>query len=534
MSLLLPKHVRARASADAEEHIQDGVALLWIRQPRWIMVGLLLVLLISVVAGILFHPLLAVSYQNQLAMHNPAMQTIQASGLLQSPIYNLAFRDGVGKITEIDVRLGQKVYQGQLLARIDDITLKSEVVAAQVGIEAARHKLKASLFYHKLTLKWIDENVRVAEAEYDEALANNDATIQQAKVNIAAAQTVLTSDEILLAVIENQADKQIKNGRAQLKLSIVNCLVNFPVDTTTPTEQADPQSTPSPGNIITPSTATDSATPITAITPKPTSFTPIPVVPDVALVNVPSDTGNGTDTQTQRQRLKICLNAAQAQYQQVVADAHALVAVAKAQVEKDKAALQQAYANAQVAVTATQGRVKVTRLEIPPAIDNPLRGETTKDVAEDEGQLAEALAQLHVAQTNLAEAALIAPHDGVVTAINGTIGGQPAVQVNSASGAPGGAPTLPFIQLVDLSRVDCILLNVSEADIIKVRIGQSVQFKLKAYENRLFRGTVGAIVPNAVPNSGATFPTLVHIDPASTRGVVLYPNMTADATIMTK
>lgn len=521
MSFFLPKHRRAWASASDEKHLQDSVALLAIKRPHWILAGLLLVVLISVIAGILFHPLLAVSYQNPLAMHIPVVKTVQASGLLQSPVYNLAFRDSTGKITEIDVRLGQKVYRGQVLARLDDTTLKSEVVAAQVSVDAARHKLKAALFFHRLTLKWIDENVRVAEAEFAEALANHDATIQQAKVNIAAAQTVLTSDEILLAAIENQADKQINNGRAQLKLSIVNCMVNFPIDTATPTEQTDQKNTAPHG-----STATPTASPAT-----PTHITPTPIMTDAAIANLPSDTGKNTDTQTQLKRLRICLNAAQAQYQQVVADAHALVVATKAQVEKDKAALRQAFANARVAVTATQGRVNVTRLEIAPAIDNPLRGETTRDVAEDEGLLAEALSQLHVAQTNLVEATLIAPQDGVVTAINGTIGGQPAVPINNVFGSPSGAPIVPFIQLVDLSRVDRILLSVSEVDIIKIRIGQPVQFKLKAYGNRQFRGTIEAIVPNAATTSGATFPTIVHIDPTNTRGVVLFPNMTADATI---
>ncbi|GER90020.1 hypothetical protein KDW_41820 [Dictyobacter vulcani] len=310
-------------------------------------------------------------------------------------------------------------------------------------------------------------------------------------------------------------------------------MVNFPIDTATPTEQTDPKNTDPHGGTATPPASPAPPTHITPTPITPTHITPTPIMTDAALSNLPSDTGKSTDSsQTQLQRLRICLNAAQAQYQQVVADAHALVVAAKALVEKDKAALQQAYANARVAVTATRGRVNVTRLEIAPAIDNPLRGETTRDVAEDEGLLAEALAQLHVAQTNLAEATLIAPQDGVVTAINGTIGGQPAAPVNNVFGAPSGAPVLPFIQLVDLSRVDRILLNVSEVDIIKIRIGQPVQFKLKAYGNRQFRGTIEAIVPNAVTTSGATFPTIVHIDPASTRGVVLFPNMTADATIV--
>ncbi|GER90021.1 hypothetical protein KDW_41830 [Dictyobacter vulcani] len=85
MPFFLPKHIRARASASDEEHIQESVALLAIKRPHWLLAGLLMVVLISIIGGILFHPLLAVSYQNPLAMHKPVAKTVQASGLLQVP-----------------------------------------------------------------------------------------------------------------------------------------------------------------------------------------------------------------------------------------------------------------------------------------------------------------------------------------------------------------------------------------------------------------------------------------------------------------
>ena len=83
--------------------------------------------------------------------------------------------------------------------------------------------------------------------------------------------------------------------------------------------------------------------------------------------------------------------------------------------------------------------------------------------------LVAALAQRETAEHNLANATLTAPHDGVITVINGTAGGTPGVPVNgsTSSVAPPGST---FIQIVDVSVLQ-VQANVGESDAASVRIG---------------------------------------------------------------
>src|SRR5262249_38598006 len=66
--------------------------------------------------------------------------TVSASGLLQSPVYNLTFQNpsgGSNIIREIDVTQGEYVRQGQILARLDPTLLQQSVNAAQTAVIAA-------------------------------------------------------------------------------------------------------------------------------------------------------------------------------------------------------------------------------------------------------------------------------------------------------------------------------------------------------------------------------------------------------------
>jgi multidrug efflux pump subunit AcrA (membrane-fusion protein) len=157
-----------------------------------------------------------------------------------------------------------------------------------------------------------------------------------------------------------------------------------------------------------------------------------------------------------------------------------------------------------------------------------------------EGQLECAYALLDAANHNLDHTILIAPHDGVVSTINGTIGGPPGDPINIAPGAGAGASGI-FIQLVDLNDIQQIEAYVKESDIERVEIGQKVQFTVRAYGTHIFSGTVSELLSNGLastesPNglttpNDITFPIIVNIDPQSDKGMHLLPNMTANATI---
>lgn len=139
----------------------------------------------------------------------------------------------------------------------------------------------------------------------------------------------------------------------------------------------------------------------------------------------------------------------------------------------------------------------------------------------DQANVSNVPGQLAIAKDTLAAATLHAPHAGIVTAINGSVGG-------SSSGT--GGPTAGFIQIVDNTALS-IQANVSESDIANVVPGQAVQFTVSAYD-RIFKGTVSTVVQQGINAANVvTFPVLITVDMSSLQNVTILPGMTASVTI---
>ena len=138
--------------------------------------------------------------------------------------------------------------------------------------------------------------------------------------------------------------------------------------------------------------------------------------------------------------------------------------------------------------------------------------------------------QVNTAQHNLDNATLAAPHAGVVTAINGAVGGMTTGGGSGSSGGGGGSAE-GFIQIVDRSSLQ-VQANVNESDIGGVAVGQAVSFTVNAYGSRTFHGTVSAIAPLGQNASNVvTYPVTINVDMKSIAGANVLPGMTASVTI---
>ncbi len=465
---------------------------------------------------------------------------VTATGLLQSPVYNLTFTnpDGTNVIREINVKLGQHVEEGTVLARLDPTLYERAVNAARHHVAASENRLHWARARLVRGIQFIRALINSAEVHFATSKSVLRATIKDAEARVDAAEATLKSDEKVLAATQKQSDAQIRAAEAQLVQSIAACRASSTTGTAavsgTPTASVTPAATGMP-------TATE--TPVVSVTPAATgtptatetstsSSTTGPLAAFSANGTTPQDKSkNATGKQ---EPVDPCIQAAQTQYKQAVAAAQTAVATARAQVKKDRAALAQALTAARLEVVVAEKQVEDDRSLIPIAVFTPDPFVAARELSEAEEDLVITREDLRTARLNLkVGTVLIAPHDGVVTAINGTIGSVPGVHVNIAPQALGSADSGVFIQLVDLSHVDRLLLNVNEADIARVKKGQNVQFTLKAYPGRLFSGTVKAISPNGVVVNGAmTFQVIVRIDSKSIKGIKLYPNMTATATIV--
>jgi HlyD family secretion protein len=110
------------------------------RQPRRLIP--IAILLLLIVAAAIIIPLLRgrsskVTYQYQSVLQNDFNLSVQATGPLQSAVYNLVFA-GSGRISEINVQLGQTVTKGQILAKLDMTSLQDAVNAAQAAVLTAQ------------------------------------------------------------------------------------------------------------------------------------------------------------------------------------------------------------------------------------------------------------------------------------------------------------------------------------------------------------------------------------------------------------
>jgi hypothetical protein len=201
-------------------------------------------------------------------------------------------------------------------------------------------------------------------------------------------------------------------------------------------------------------------------------------------------------------------------------------------VNKDRQSLEQVIFTARMNNINSLGQAHIANSLIEVARTDDDYASALTQVAGGQAQLFTALTQVVVAQHNLANAVLYAPHAGVITGINGTVDGAPGIPPNNALGS-GSIPSGVFIQLVDLSSRDQIVVNVAETDILKINVAQAVSFTLKAFGHRHFAAHVDAISPNGVSTSGGVvYPVILDVDPESLQGVKPYSNMSANITIV--
>ena len=204
----------------------------------------------------------------------------------------------------------------------------------------------------------------------------------------------------------------------------------------------------------------------------------------------------------------------------------------EARVRQSKAALQAAEAAVQeVQATLNETRAKATRVaalherQLASVEDLEIAGAAA---ARSEATLASARAQVEVRraaleaeQTTLEKAAIRAPIGGVVISR--------AVEAGQTVAASFQTPVL-FTLAEDLTRME-LHLDIDEADIGRVREGQTATFAVDAFSRRRFPGTITSVrvAPRTVQGV-VTYEALLSVDNPD---LALRPGMTATAEITT-
>src|SRR5216683_6731416 len=408
----------------------------WWRR-RGVIVGIVILLLVILLGGLLLAVLNRkprVNYQFGQANQGNLAVTISATGPLQGGVYNINF-SGSGTISQIDVKVGQSVVKGQILAKLDKTSLQDAVDQAQAAVNTDLAAVTNSNNSSSATLGQSSASVVAAETALSNAQANLTKVKAESTASVNAAQTAL-----------DNANTNLNNVKAQAAANERVALLQMQIACATPTPTPPSNATPTPSNC----------------------------------------------------------DLATAQYNQAVANADASVATAQAQVNTATQQLNTAKAQADVSNTTVNGQVSTAQ-----------------------SQLQTALQQLKTAQDNLRNTILKAPHDGTVSIVNGNVGGTPGVASGSSTASSGGT----FIQIVDATALQ-VVANVNETDTANLQVGQSAQFTVNAYGQRLFTGTVSAIAPNGQTVSNVvTYPVTIDVDPSDLKGARLLPGMTANVTV---
>jgi len=169
--------------------------------------------------------------------------------------------------------------------------------------------------------------------------------------------------------------------------------------------------------------------------------------------------------------------------------------------------------SAEAQIASSQAQIASLRADLKIVESQKLSGDA---------QIAKAEAQVRQIEVDLSNAEIRSPVDGVVVQRN--------VELGQTVAASLQAPTL-FLVAQDLTRIE-IYVNVDEADVGRVKVGQEVEFTVNAYAARTFKGRVKQIrLGSQTVQNVVIYTTIVEV---RNDDLALLPGMTANLRVFTE
>lgn len=125
---------------------------------------------IGAMAGLKYSRRGIVTVQTGRVMRQDLASVVTASGEIKPKNYINIGANYIGQITEITVKEGNRVHQGQLLARLESVQPEEDVNAQKAGLSSAEAESNAS----EAGLKAADDNLTTMQASIDRAKADLD------------------------------------------------------------------------------------------------------------------------------------------------------------------------------------------------------------------------------------------------------------------------------------------------------------------------------------------------------------------------
>jgi HlyD family secretion protein len=215
------------------------------------------------------------------------------------------------------------------------------------------------------------------------------------------------------------------------------------------------------------------------------------------------------------------LAAAQAQYNAVVNGAsQGAVNAASGSISAARANLDAMQANHDLLLQgSTPAQIAASEAQLAQAqatLDNVMNGVSDEQLAIAEAQVEQSRIALQSAQNSLEKATVVAPFDGIVTAVY-------VAEGEIASG--------PVVALIDRDSME-VVLSVDEIDLATLALGQAAVVTLEAFPNVEIDSAVVAIAPVSQPSASGLVSYDVNLS-LDAGDLPLLVNMTANAELVT-
>jgi len=454
-------------------------------------------------------------------------QTLSISGVADAQLNsNLTFQ-GTGKIAEVNVKVGDAVRQGDVLASIESDDLVNAVSQAQANQRAAQLKLddllsgstEAEIAAADQALVSAQSNLTKAKNDYDTLVSGGTAVdLAAAQQGVSAAEAQLASAESARAKLDDtpsDADKAAAEAGVASAQSALNAAENSSASAQNTVIAADASlksaetsycaADPAPAfctTAVSPISSADATLMTAALEGAHATLASGVIAANSAFLNAQNSANSAAAAVTSAQQ---ALASAQEKLDSVKdGPTSADVAAADAGVTSAEAALTAAQ---QKLATLQQGGTDAQRSTLAAAVlsaQAAVDAAQTKNDEAHQGPTANAIAQarqavqisaltIEAAQIRRRNAQIIAPFDGVVAAINAHVG-------EMASVAGGSSTAAPIVLLTpNLLRFK---MNVQETDYTNIKLDQKGTVIFDALPGKPFAFTITSISSAAITESG--------------------------------
>ncbi len=519
----------------------------------------------------------ALNYTSAKVERGDVIQTVSATGAVEAAKkIDLNFMSS-DKIKEINVKVGDSVKGGDILAKLDTSKLDAQLSQSQAALAAAEANLQTVLEGStdeqvkvaataaenaKIALDTAKQNLEDTKTSTAKEIESAESSVQSAQVSLNNANTGLENTKVTnennlnnayesawdgvnsALVVCNDAlnanQTVLDNDDAENTLSVLNYqyLTKSSLSKTAAANAYNDSwnfknsvtSSRTPENIDTAISKTQDALEKTSTTLSDTYLVLQSTVVSAELTQTELDALKA-NISGQRTSVNNAISSLTAKKQaissQKVANQSSLTS-AQSAVNSASSALNVAQSNlssvksaANARINAAQNTVYSQEGSLKQAQDNLSQvgaHATSSQVSAAEAQVEQARASVDLIQNQVNDMILTAPHDGVVTAVSGEVG-----EVASMAA--------PFISLIIPNGFQ-ITANISEVEIAKLKVGDSVDITFDALgSDEKFAGKISEIDPAETEISGVIYYKVTTLFTGD--GEIIKPGMTANLDILT-